>query len=94
MIMGLIALVLIFWLVTGLVTEALIAEKIADMNMIFVFPSDIYNNTKMNWFGCWFCFILLKLFNFFGTFILLSGICVLYVVSFFHWLFTVGRKEN
>ena len=54
----------------------------------------IYENTKMNWFGCWFCFILIRLVSPLVTIIGLLTMLLLYVRDFIRWLFTVGRKDE
>ena len=57
-------------------------------------PELIYENTKMNWFGCWFCFILIRLVSPLFTIFALLMMPILYIVDFIHWLFTVGRKDD
>ena len=54
----------------------------------------IYEHTKMNWFGCWFCFILIRLVSPLYTIFALLMIPTLYIVDFIKWLFTVGRKDE
>lgn len=57
-------------------------------------PSYLYENTNMNKFGCWFCFILIRLLSPVMT---LMGVFIqimYYICYFVEWLFTVGRKDD
>jgi hypothetical protein len=84
------------WLGLGLIFEGAIAEKYTDEILIWM-PKVLYDDVKMNWFGSWFCFILLIALNPFGFLLkvclyILIGIC--YIAEFIVWLFTVGRKDD
>lgn len=59
-----------------------------------MFPSDIYESTKLNWFGCWFLYILLAVCSpwFFGFKML--AITGYYIGVGIKYLFTVGRKDD
>ena len=57
-------------------------------------PTVLYENTKMNWFGCWFCFIVIRLLVPINTVVLLAACIIYFIYIFFNWLFTVGRKED
>lgn len=57
-------------------------------------PELIYDNTKMNWFGCWFFFVLIRLVSPLFTIIGLIMVPILYIIDFIKWLFTVGRKDD
>lgn len=49
----------------------------------FVLPSDIYENTNVNWFGAIFIYLL--------TFITFAPWCIL---KFIVWVCTVGREDK
>lgn len=86
-------IIIFTWCAIGSVIEGVIADKITDDIAIF-HPGELYKNTEMNWFGCWFCFILLAIISPFGFFIklLLYFVVILfYVAEFIKWLFTVGK---
>ena len=56
-------------------------------------PRALYDNTKMNWFGCWFIFILISILSPLGfSFKVLAFVCVKFYEGIV-WLFTVGRKD-
>lgn len=57
-------------------------------------PELIYENTKMNWFGCWFCFILIRLVSPLFTIFALLMMPILYIVDFIRWIFTTGREDD
>ena len=57
-------------------------------------PELIYDNTKMNWFGCWFFFVLIRLVSPLFTIFALIMVPILYALHFIKWLFTVGRKDD
>ena len=57
-------------------------------------PRVIYENTRLNWFGCWFLFILLRLFNIWATLVGLVAQSYCFIVAFIKWLFTVGREDD
>jgi hypothetical protein len=87
---------LFVWFGLGLIIEGAIAEKYTDEILIW-FPKVFYDAVKMNWFGSWFCFILLIVVNPFGFFLKLCVylmICICYAAELIKWLFTVGRKDD
>ena len=45
-------------------------------------PKTIYNNSKFNWFGSWFYFILLGIVS-----------PVLFIIKTLNWLFRMGREK-
>lgn len=84
----------IIWLLIGIPIEiVIICELTGDVCPCFS-PSELYKNTKMNWFGCWFIFIVFRLTVPVNTLIILVTIIMYYSEIFFKWLFTVGRKDE
>ena len=56
-------------------------------------PRALYDNTKMNWFGCWFIFILIGILSpLVFSLKILAFVCVKVCMGIV-WLFTVGRKD-
>lgn len=80
----------IYLLITiiGTVVEIIL---FASQNAI-LFPSDIYEKTMLNWFGCWFLYILLAICSPYFFVFKLFVIALNYVCDGIRWLFTVGRK--
>ena len=60
----------------------------------FVTPIYIYENSEMNWFGCWFFFILLSIFSPFMFIMKILIYCWVHIYNFLDWLFHVGRKDD
>ena len=58
---------------------------IGDRKICLLTPSEIYENTNLNWFGCVFVWFLEFIIN------PIMWICIT-VVKIVKWLFTVGRK--
>ena len=57
-------------------------------------PTVLYNNTKMNMFGCIVTWVGITLINpLWRLLIQLPTFIVLNVIDFFTWLFTVGREN-
>ena len=63
----------------------------ASLNAI-LFPSDIYEKTMLNWFGCWFLYILLAICSPYFFVFKMFVITLSYIYDGIKWLFTVGRK--
>jgi hypothetical protein len=82
------------WLLLSNFIEIGVMIKYTDDNCPVYSPTVLYENTKMNWFGCWFCFIVIRLLVPFNTIVLLVLCIVYFIYTFFNWLFTVGRKED
>ena len=59
-----------------------------------IFPSTLYEISKMNWFGCWFCFILISIFSPILFCIKIIDAIIGYSYDFIYWLFHVGRKDD
>ena len=59
-----------------------------------IFPSSIYRCTKMNWFGCWFLYILLAILSPLVFICKWLVIGMYYLTKWIKWLFTVGRKDD
>ena len=57
-------------------------------------PKLNYDNTEMNWFGCWFCFILIRLISPLFTIFALLMCLIFPIIEGIKWLFTVGRKDE
>lgn len=85
---------LVWWLIFGNFIEVVIMRCKLDINCPLYFPSWLYEATKMNWFGCWFCFILIRLLCPLNTLIGIILIVIYYICIFFKWLFTVGREDD
>ena len=80
----------IYILITAIGT--IVDVILASSQNVIIIPSDIYEKTTLNWFGCWFLYILLAICSpYFFTF----KWCVIityYIGQGIKWLFTVGRK--
>lgn len=78
--------------ILGTIFEAILANN---YNIsIIATPNDFYENTKMNWFGCWFCYILIRVFSPIVTVIGSVVLAICAILTFIEWLFTVGRKDE
>ena len=89
-----IIIIIVIWGFLGNFVELALMNNKCDIDSPLYFPSWLYENTKMNWFGCWFCFILIRLLCPVNTMIGIA-FCVGYnVCHFIKWLFTVGRKDD
>lgn len=78
--------------ILGSIFEAILANKY-NISAIAT-PNDFYENTKMNWFGCWFCYILIRVISPIITVIGGGIVVILAILTFIEWLFTVGRKDE
>lgn len=88
--MGLMWLVPIaIWFIIGLGIESWLTDEFEEV----IFPSTIYENSNYNWFGCWFLFILLSIFNPLGFIIKVIGIICYLIYTFVKFIFTVGRDD-
>lgn len=58
---------------------------VGDRKICLLTPSEIYENTNLNWFGCIFVWFLEFIIN------PIMWICI-FIVEIIKWLFTVGRK--
>lgn len=87
-------LIIILWLLLSNFIEIGIMINRADCGCPLYSPTVLYENTKMNWFGCWSCFITIRLLAPVNTIILIIVFIVYCIYTFFKWLFTVGRKED
>jgi hypothetical protein len=81
-------------LLSNFIEIGIMIEHTNDGNCPVYSPTVLYENTKMNWFGCWFCFIVVRLLVPVNTIMLLVAYIIYYIYIFFEWLFTVGRKED
>ena len=84
------------WVGIGLVIEEIIVNKYSSELLVWT-PKVLYDDMELNWFGSWFCYILLAIVNPCGLLLkLCMGIAVIvtYICHFIKWLFTVGRKNN
>ena len=85
--------VLLFYLF--LISLASLVEFLASIGInTLIFPSTIYEISKMNWFGCWFCFILISIFSPILFCIKIIDAIIGYSYDFIYWLFHVGRKDD
>ena len=90
----LIALIAMLWLTFSNLIEIAIMQDKFNENLPLYSARVLYERTKMNWFGCWFCFIMIRLLIPINTLIGLSVSIIDYVCRFIKWLFTVGRKDE
>lgn len=85
--------ILAIYMILGIITIFL--EFIASIWFnTLIFPSTLYEISKMNWFGCWFCFILISIFSPILLCIKLIDAIIGYIYNFIYWLFHVGRKDD
>ena len=80
------------WILTGTIIETAIASGWGENEITT--PRVFYSNTNMNWFGCWFCYIIIRIISPFITGCLLVFYIIFEICCFIHWLFTVGRKDD
>ena len=72
-----------------------LVEFVASIELnTLIFPSTLYEVSKMNWFGCWFCFILTSIFSPILFCIKFGGTIIGCIYDFIYWLFHVGRKDD
>lgn len=77
--------ILILYVMTVVIVGMVSLFLIGDRKICLLTPSEIYENTSLNWFGCifiWFLEFIINPFMWVGILIVKSII----------WLFTVGRK--
>ena len=79
-------------IIIGIGTIVDIIMCACDMGILI--PSDIYENTKLNWFGSWFLYILFIICSPFTFILRLLVISVFFLIVGIKWLFTVGREED
>ena len=91
---SLILVIAVFWLVFGNFIELAIVQNADGIGIPVYSAQFLYENTKMNWFGCWFCFVLIRLLIPVSTMIGLILSIFYYIYRFIKWLFTVGRKDE
>ena len=89
-----VVLIALLWLVFSNFIEATVVEEKFNVYCPVYSPSLLYENTKMNWFGCWFIFILIRLFIPINTLICVAILAMSYIWAFIEWIFTVGRKDD
>jgi hypothetical protein len=80
------------WVLIGTTIEVAIAESWGENEIAT--PKVFYSNTNMNWFGCWFCYIIIRIVSPFITVCLLIFYIIFKICCFIHWLFIAGRKDN
>ena len=91
--MNCIILLILFCIIGGFLETILLSDYETYFPIVYA-PSVLYENTEMNGFGCWFCFILIRLIIPLNTIFLLLAIILYYPWTFIEWLFTVGRKDD
>ena len=89
-----ILLISLLYLIFSSIAEVVILQKKYNIDFPMYSPIVLYENTKMNWFGCWFCFIVIRLLAPINTTIGLITTIIYYICNFVEWLFTVGRKDD
>jgi hypothetical protein len=57
-------------------------------------PIWFYENSEMNWLGCWTYFILLSIFSPFMLAWKIVFFTIACIYNFLDWLFHVGRKDD
>lgn len=80
----LIAILILYVMAVGIVSIVSLLF-IGDQKICLLTPSEIYENTNLNWFGCVFVWFLEFIIN------PIMWICIA-IVKIVKWLFTVGRK--
>ena len=85
--------ILVIYTILGIITIFLELIVSIWVNTL-IFPSTIYEISEMNWFGCWFCFILISIFSPILFCIKIIGAIIGYSYDFIYWLFHVGRKDD
>ena len=85
-------IVIMLCIAIGSIVEGVMAAGYGET--VIATPKEFYENTKMNWFGCWFCYIIIRIFSPIVTVIggIILTLCA--IVTFIEWLFTVGRKDE
>ena len=61
---------------------------------LILFPSSIYKVSKINWFGCWFIYIVMSILSPVLFIMKLFIMIMIILCDFVNWLFTVGRKDD
>ena len=79
-------------IILGSIFEAILADHWGETAIST--PWVLYENTKMNWFGCWFCYILIRILSPIVTVIGSILLIICSILTFIEWLFTVGRKDE
>ena len=78
--------ILILYVIAVAIVSIISLLFLGDMKICLLTPSEIYENTNLNWFGCIFVWFLEFLIN------PIMWICIT-IVKIVKWLFTVGRKD-
>ena len=78
--------------ILGSIFEAVLADHWGETAIST--PKVLYENTKMNWFGCWFCYVLIRVISPIVTVIGSVILAISVVLTLIEWLFTVGRKDE
>lgn len=78
--------ILILYVMAVAIVSILSLLFLGDMKICLLTPSEIYEKTNLNWFGCIFVWFLEFIIN------PIMWICIA-VLKFIIWLFTVGRKD-
>lgn len=76
---------LVLYVIAVVIVSIVSILLLGDVKICLLTPSEIYENTNLNWFGCVFVWFLEFLINPFVW----IGITIAKIVK---WLFTVGRK--
>ena len=87
-------MIILCWLIFGNLIEVSIMGNKYTIDGPLYSPEILYENTNMNWFGCWFCFILVRLLCPLNTLIIIIFSTTYYTCAFIKWLFTVGREDD
>lgn len=77
--------ILILYVMAVVIVSTISLLFLGDMKVCLLTPSEIYENTNLNWFGCIFIWFLEFIIN------PIMWICIA-IINFIKWLFTVGRK--
>ena len=76
---------LVLYVIAVIIVSIVSLLLLGDVKICLLTPSEIYENTNLNWFGCvfiWFLEFLINPFVWIGILVVRTAI----------WLFTVGRK--
>ena len=90
---GIVLITILFWSLAGVVIESLVANYLDDCYFVCT-PKMIYDNTRINWFGSIFCFLIIRLISIGATAAGLIICIVIYICALIEWLFTVGRDDG
>lgn len=90
---GTVFITILLWSLIGVFIESLVADYLDDCHFVCT-PKMVYDNTRMNWFGSIFCFLIIRFISIGATVAGLIICIVVYICALIEWLFTVGRDDG